>query len=108
MSKRQSKKPKRKEAVDSYARVVCNDSLQDLGEKIHTFRNMYKIISKRDTITDPELLKMIDSIYQAGLDEIFDALSDTGDLKIGNLACNGIAKSMLVKRGFIKKSKALE
>ena len=108
MSKRQSKPPKRKVAADTYAKVVCNDSLQDLGEKIHTFRKMYDIISKRDTITDPELLKMIDSIYQAALDEIFDSLSDAGDLKIANLACNGIAKSMLVRRGFIKKSKALE
>jgi hypothetical protein len=113
MSKRQSKRPKplvpkRKKSVDAYARAVCDDSLQDLGERIHTFRNMIKIISKKDTITEPELLKMIDSIYQAALDEIFDSLSDAGDLKIGNLACNGIATSMLIRRGFIKKTKAFE
>jgi hypothetical protein len=108
MSKRQNKPIKRKKPVDAYARVVCDDSLQDLGERIHTFRNMIKIISKKDTITEPELLKMIDSIYQAALDEIFDSLSDAGDLKIGNLACNGIATSMLIRRGFIKKTKAFE
>jgi hypothetical protein len=108
MSKRQSKPIRRKKSVDAYARAVCDDSLQDLGERIHTFRNLLKLHPKNVLETDIELLKMIDSIYQAALDEIFDSLSDAGDLKIGNLACNGIATSMLIKRGFIKKTKAFE
>ena len=99
-----SKRPTKKE--DQYIKTLVNETLEDLGSRIHTFRSLGPILAKKDV--DKKSIKLIDEVYQAALDEIFDALSNAGDLKAGNIACDGIAKAMLVKRGFIKKSKALE
>lgn len=91
---------------DQYIKTLVNETLEDLGNRIHFFRNIGLVLAQKDT--DKEKLLLIDEVYQVALDEIFDALSNAGDLKAGNIACDGIAKAMLVRRGFIKKSKAFE
>lgn len=93
-----------------YFKALVNETLEDLGSRIHTFRNLSSSLTehaKTDNY-DNVSIKLIDEIYQTALDEIFDALSNAGELKAGNIACEGISKSMLIKRGFIKKSKAFE
>ena len=101
-------KPNKKQTKKDnlYHQSLVNETLCDLGNKIHIFRNLKAFLAEGKA--DTKSVKMVDQIYQTALDEIFDALSNAGDLQIGNLACNGIAKAMLVRRGFIKKSKALE
>ena len=100
---RPHKKPK---TEDQYYKSLVSESLEDLGKRIHTFRSLGVFLSQEEV--NKKTIKLIDEVYQTALDEIFDALSNAGDLKAGNMACEGIAKSMLVKRGFIKKSKAFE
>jgi len=95
-----------KKDCDPYYKAQISETLEDLGKRIHTFRNIG--VSLDDEKVNIKSIKLIDELYQVALDEIFDALTNAGDLKAGNLACEGIQKAMLVKRGFIKKSKAFE
>ena len=105
------KKPKRPVNRDrnSYYRALVSEILEGLGMEIHRFRHLQSAIGKTmwGKEISPDVLFLLDSIYQASLDGIFDSLANAQDLKVGNVAIDGCEKAMRVRRGLCKKADVL-
>ena len=99
----------RNRSNDAYYKALISETLENLGLEIHHFRNMRKSISESQIGKDmpKDMLFLVDSIYQATLDGIFDGLVNAKDLHVENIAIDGLDKSMRVRRGFARKEDVL-
>jgi hypothetical protein len=100
------KKPKDKNA---YYRCLCDEVLESLGHEVYHFRNLQTALTQSNIGKEitPELLFVLDSIYQTAIDRIFDELANAKDLHMANIAIDGLEKSMRVRRGLCKKADVL-
>lgn len=91
---------------NTYYRVLVLETLENLGKGVHDFRHLRNTIAKTNWVEDisPDLLFLIDTIYQQALDNIIDQLANASDLKIATTACEGLEKSLNVRRGLCKKT----
>jgi len=99
---------KKKKTADPniYYRVLVLETLENLGKNVHDFRHMGGTINKTNWAQDipVDLLFLIDTVYQQALDNIIDQLANASDLKVATTACEGLEKSVKVRRGLCKKT----
>ena len=100
--------PKSDHNSDAYHIAIANEVLEDLGLAIYNFRslgeNLSSAISQK---IPPDVLAMIDSMYQYAFDKIADELANANDLHIADVAISGLDKSIRVRRGFCRKADVL-
>jgi hypothetical protein len=98
-------KKKTRPNKNAYYHALVAEVLEDFGKEIFHFRNLQSIISKSSLVhdLDPDLLFLLDSIYQTSFDRIIDGLAGTRDLRVSNVAIIGLEKSLNVRRGLVKR-----
>jgi len=96
--------PKQKQERDNrYYKALFEESICDLGESVHLFRNIQLLnLKSLDINVSKDVLSLIDLVYQESFDKIIDALTNMNELNGGEFAIKALEKSLQVKRGLVK------
>lgn len=105
---RMSGMSKKKIDKDAYHKALAEEVMNDLGTEIFYFRTLReKLVPYFKDDVPPDVLHLIDALYQTSLDSIFDGLANAKDLRVNDMAIDAIEKAMRVRRGFSKKADVL-
>lgn len=80
---------------NKYIKVLIEEEMVNLGESICWFRNIISDL-ERQAITDT---RYVDGVYQRAFDRVMDALCNLNDLKVADIALNGLDTAMKIRRG---------